>query len=276
MRSTRFGYSIVLFLVLVPIVLNACTSGSSDPPVTPDTTIPPTLHVIVTINEDQEASDGKYGSSGVTLQFSTNEIAETNTVIFTHGEKIYCFFNGQQRTFTLSNATSYSFHVAISSLPFTYKCDYHYSVNGNLHSSNIFIFNSPQKPLAPVLQRPVGNNSNFKVSYNPGNPSPNTKTCTVQVTANAPSGTVTGDTVSQGENIYTGPDASSLSGLGNIVMTRTCIPINIAHNNNSNNAADCGCTPGTTFPVVNVTYTSTASYEVSWYPPNTPSQSTTS
>jgi hypothetical protein len=274
MRSTRIRYSIVLFLVLVPIVLNACESGPSDPPVTPDTTIPPTLQVIVTINEDQEASDGKYGSSGVTLQFSTNEIAETNTVIFTHGEKIYCFFNNQQRTFVLSNATSYSFHVAISSLPFTYKCDYHYSVNGNLKSSRIFIFNSPQKPLAPVLQRPVGSNSNFKVSYNPGNPSPNTKTCTVQVTANAPSGTVTGSIVSQGGNMYTGPDVSSLSGLGNIVMTRICTPINIVHN--SNNTAECSCPPGTTFPVVNVTFTSTASYEVSWVPPSTPSQSTTS
>jgi len=227
------------------------------------------LQVTASIAEDQEASDGKYGSSGVTLQFSTNEIAEANTVIFTHGEKIYCFFNNQQRTFVLGNATSYSFHVAIPNNPFTYKCDYHYSLNGNLKSSNIFIFNSPQKPLAPVLQRPVGNNSNFKVSYYPGNPSPNTKTCTVQVTANAPNGTVTGDTVSQGENMYTGPDVSSLSGLGNIVMTRICIPVSFNHQNSANDHSSV-------FDVVNVTFTSTASYEVSWYPPNTPSQSTTS
>jgi hypothetical protein len=147
-------------------------------------------------------------------------------------------------------------------------------MNGTLKSSNIFIFNSPQKPLAPIMQRPVGNNSNFKVSYNPGNPSPNTKTCTVQATANAPNGTVTGDTVSQGENIYTGPDVSSLSGLGNIVMTRACIPINIV--NHINPGAECGCPLDTRFASVNVTFTSTASYEVSWVPPNTPSQSTSS
>src|SRR5207247_4575932 len=73
MRSTRFRYSIVLLLWLVPIVLNACASGSSDPPVTPDTTIPSTLQVTASIAEDQDASDGAHGKSVITLGFSTNE-----------------------------------------------------------------------------------------------------------------------------------------------------------------------------------------------------------
>jgi hypothetical protein len=212
-----------------------------------------------------------YGSSEVTLQFSTNEITEANTVIFTHGETLYCYFNNHQRSFALGSATSYSFHVAIPSLPFTYKCNYHYFQNGHPEAGNIFIFNSPHSPLLPVLHRPVGNNSNFMVKYQPGNPSPVVNTCTVQVTANAPNGNVNGDTVSQDGNTYTGPDVSSLNGLGNIVMTRTCTPIHIV-----NNSDECGCPPGTKFAAVNVTYTSTASYEVSWVPPSTPSQSTTS
>jgi hypothetical protein len=276
MRSPRMRYSILLLLALAPILLNACAfgSGSSDPPVTPDTTIPPTLQVTASITEDQDASDGMYGSSEVTLQFSTNEVTETNTVIFTHGETLYCYFNNHQRSFALGSATSYSFHVAISSLPFTYKCDYHYFLNGQPKAGNIFIFNSPHYLLSPVLQRPVGNNSNFKVIYHPSNPSPNVKTCTIQVTANAPNGSVNGDTLSQDGNTYTGPDVSSLNGLGNIVMTRTCTPIHIVDGNN--NSAECGCPPDTKFAAVNVTYTSTASNEVSWVPPSTPSQSTTS
>jgi hypothetical protein len=277
MRSTRLRYCILLLLVLAPILLNACAfgSGSSDPPVTPDTTIPPTLQVTASIAEDQDASDGAHGMSVITLAFNTNETVPPSQVIFVNGESVSCKNNNQTNSITLGNFTSYWFRVAISSLPFTYKCDYHYPLNGKIKTSNIFIFDSPHKPLSPVLQRPV-NNSNFEVSYNPGNPSPNTKTCTVQVTANAPNGTVTGSTVSQatvsqGRKLYTGPDVSSLDGLGNIVMTRTCTPINI-----HNNSAECSCPPGTKFASVNVTYTSTASYEVSWVPSGSATQGTNS
>jgi len=227
--------------------------------------------VIVTVVEDQDASGGKYGSSDVTLQFSTNEITEPNTAIFTHGEKIYCYFNNQQRTFALGSAATYSFHVAISFYPPTYKCDYHYFLKGKSEPpATIFSFHAAQKPLSPVLLRPVDNNNpNFKVSYNPGNPNPNVNKCTVQVTANTPNGNVMGDKVPQGGNIYTGPDISALNGLGNIVMTRTCTPISFNHHNSANDHSSI-------FDAVTVTYTSTASYEVTWVPPNTPPQSTSS
>ena len=96
MRSRQFIFSILIFLGLVPIILYARSAGAADPPVTPDTTIPSTLQVKVTIAEDQDASDGVKGKSVITLGFSTNEIAETNTVIFTHGEWISC--NGSKIT----------------------------------------------------------------------------------------------------------------------------------------------------------------------------------
>ena len=72
-------------------------------------------------------------------------------------------------------------------------------------------------------------------------------------------------------DIYTGPDAGGLSGLGDIVMTRSCTPVNIHNNTN-----ECACPPGTAFAAVNVTYSSTASYEVSWVSSGSPTQSTSS
>jgi len=265
MRSTRIRYSIVLFLWLVPIVLNACSSGGSDPPVTPDTTIPSTLQVTVTIAEDQEASDGLNGKSVITLGFSTNEIAETNTVIFTHGENVHC--NGS--IMTLGNFTNYWSRVAIP-YGFLYTCVYHYFLHNDPHSpqiATIFSFHAAQHPLSPVLHRPVS--GNFQVQYTPGPTITHSSNCTVQVTANAPNQSASGDTVPQSGSTYTGSDASGLNGLGNIVMTRSCIPISYNHDNDADDT-------GLTFAAVNVTYTSTASYEVSWVPPGSPTQGTNS
>ena len=268
MRSTRFIYSMVLFLVLVPIVLNACTSGSSDPPVTPDTTIPPTLQVTASIAEDQDASDGAHGMSVITLGFSTNETIPPSQVIFINGESVSCKNNNQNNSITLGNFTSYWFRVAI---PYnsSYICYYHYLLNGKKESATIFTVHAAKYPLSPVLQRPT--NGNIQVHYIPGPAITNASNCTVQVTANAPNQSASGDTVPQKGDIYIGPDAGGLNGLGNIVMTRNCTPINI-----HNNSAECSCPPGSNFAAVNVTYTSTASYEVSWFSSGSPTQGTNS
>jgi hypothetical protein len=71
MPLKRVKYFLLVFLGLAPIILTACASetGSSDPPVTPDTTIPSSLLVNVTIAEDQEASDGTNAVSVITLGF---------------------------------------------------------------------------------------------------------------------------------------------------------------------------------------------------------------
>jgi hypothetical protein len=225
MRSTRLRYSILLFLGLAPFILYACSSGASDP-VTPDTTIPSTLQVSVTIAEDQDASDGQNGMSVITLGFSTNEVIPPETANFINGESVSCKNNNKTNSMPLGSVTSYWFRVAI---PYNswYTCNYHYHLKGTPETATIFSVHAAQTPLLPVLLRPVGNNSNFKVSYHPSNTITNYHTCLVQVTANAPGGSVTGDTVPQDGNIYTGPDVGSLNGLGNIVMTRTCMPINL-------------------------------------------------
>ena len=268
MRSTRFIYSMVLFLVLVPIVLYACASGSSDPPVTPDTTIPSTLQVTASIAEDQEASDGAHGKSVITLGFSTNETIPPSQVIFINGESVSCKNNTQNNSITLGNFTSYWFRVAI---PYnsSYICYYHYLLNGKKKVATIFTVHAAKYPLSPVLQRPT--NGNIQVHYIPGPAITNASNCTVQVTANAPNQSASGDTVPQKGDIYIGPDAGGLNGLGNIVMTRNCTPINI-----HNNSAECSCPPGSNFAAVNVTYTSTASYEVSWFSSGSPTQGTNS
>jgi hypothetical protein len=254
----------LLFLLFAPIVLNACSSGGSDPPVTPDTTIPSTLLVTVTIAEDQEASDGAHGMSVITLGFSTNETIPPSQVIFISGENVICNGSG----IALGNAVSYWVRVAI---PYdtSYTCLYHYFLHGNPHIQTATIFNvhAASAPLSPVLHRPVI--GGFQVHYTPGTTITHSSNCTVQVTANAPNQSASGDTVPQSGSTYTGSDASGLNGLGNIVMTRSCIPISYNHDNDADDT-------GLTFAAVNVTYTSTASYEVSWVPPGSPTQGTNS
>jgi hypothetical protein len=254
MRSTRLRYLILLLLGLVPIMLNACASGSgsSDPPVT------------ASIVEDQDASDGTHGMSVITLGFSTRETKPPSQVIFTNGESVNC--NNNNNSITLGNFTSYWFRVTI---PYnsSYICYYHYFLNGLKKSATIFTVHAAQHPLSPVLKRPT--NGNIQVHYIPGPTITNASNCTVQVTANAPNQSASGDTVPQKGDIYTGPDAGGLNGSGDIVMTRNCVPINFNHDNDADDH-------GSTFAAVNVTYTSTASYEVSWFSSGSPTQGTIS
>src|SRR5437588_12929516 len=63
---------------------------AADPPmqVTPDTTDPSTLKVAVTIDDDQNATDGKVG---ITMQFATDEISTpTNFIQLIPGESVSC------------------------------------------------------------------------------------------------------------------------------------------------------------------------------------------
>lgn len=240
MRSIRFRFSILLILVLVPIVLNACTSGGSDPSVglvTPDTTFPSTLKVTVNIDEDQDASDVK---SEITLSFSTNEIAEGNNVIFTDGESVDC--NGI--TVHLSNAVSYSVRIPV---PRIYSCNYIW------HGRSFPIIAVHKRShLSPVLHTPVSNP--FMVSYHPDSIQ---LSCPMQVVAKDAVNNIPGPTVQSDGYTYTGTgtNVSTLSGTGNILMTRTCHWF-LSDGNLGDNHAD--------FDTVDITYQSTASYEVSW------------
>ncbi len=257
MRSTLFRYSILLFLGLA-FILNACAPGDpGDPPVTPDTTVPPTLKVTVKINEDQDASDGK---SVVTLSFSSNEIKEDNSVIFTHGESVNC--NGI--TIDLGSAASYSVRMII---PPEYTCDYHLN-----NKKPALIFSVPKRShLSPVLHLSVGNNP-FIVTYNPDSVE---RRCPLQGVASDAANNISGPSVPSDGKTYTGVDVSSLSGLGILVMTRTCVPpqYNYDNHNKADDGCQCNGSP-LTFDKLTLTYISTASDEVTWVPPNTPTIST--
>lgn len=266
--SSLIRFFILLFLGFVGLMLivSAFAHGAADP-VTPDTYVPPTLQVVVTINEDQEASNGKYGSSTVTLQFMTNEIIPSEFVTFGNQEYVVC--NGI--TLNLgsfgSSVTTYSVHMLIPNNPPEYTCTYHYPLQGKPSSTTIFKV-PVLTQLNPKLQRAVPSSSDISVSYNPDKNLPD---CQVQVTANSPSGTATGNSVQEDGSIYTGPNVSSLSGLGNLVMTRTCVPPQdqFDHQNKADDGCQCNGSP-LTFDKLNLTYKSTASIEVSWVPPDAP------
>ncbi len=225
MRSTRFLFSILFFLGLAAFALHACAPGVD--PVVPDTYVPPTLQVMVIINEVQDASNGKYGSSTVNLQFMTNEITPSEFVTFGNQEYVVC--NGINLNLGSfgSTVTTFSVHMIIPNNPPDYTCIYHYLLKSKAESTTIFsvpVLNQ----LNPKLQRPVSSSSDISVSYNFDKKQPD---CQVQVTATAPNGSATGNSVTENEGFYPGPNGGSLnvgslSGQGNLVMTRTCVPPN--------------------------------------------------
>src|SRR5262249_55451978 len=165
-----------------------------------------------------------------------------------------------------SNVTSYSIHMTIPNPP-GYTCTYYYPVKGETGSA--LIFTQPVlSQLKPLLHKPIPNNANISISYNPDKNPPN---CQVQVTANSPNGNATGNSVAEDGNIYPGPkggtlNVGSLSGLGNIVMTRTCMPSNSNYDHQNANDDGCQCNSAVLgFDKLSLTYISTASYEVSWF-----------
>jgi hypothetical protein len=249
MRSRLYKHLFLLFLGVTSLVLNACILDPFGDPlsaVTPDTTIPSTLQVTVNINEDQNASDAK---SQVTLQFKTNEIKEDNYVIFTHGERVNC----NDRMIALGNSSRYSVRIDI---PPVYTCSYRW--NGMDYT----IFNETSRDkLKPELKTPVGDNPNFKVWYYPDRPN---LICPIQVVASDSLQNINGLPVPDNQNIYVGPDVRSLRGTGSLVMTRTCVPRLNVNNPDDNHRV---------FNRVSLTYTSTATLSVTWFPPSTPVQS---
>jgi hypothetical protein len=230
-------------------VLNACSSGGSDPPVTPDTTIPSTLQVTVSIAEDQDASDGM---SKITLAFSTNEILEANNAIFIHGESFKC----NSILVHLGNAVSYWVRIPV---PKMYICNYIW------HGQSFPIIAVHKRShLSPEVHVPIVNP--FRVNYHPDSIQ---LSCPIQGVASDAANNITGPSVASDGNTYTGTgtDVSTLNGAGNIVMTRTCY-WHLSDGNTGDN--------GTDFDTVNITYQSTASDEVSWVTSGSPTQGTNS
>jgi len=269
MRATRFLFSILFFLGLAAFALHACAPGTD--PVVPDTYVPPTLQVMVTINEDQDASNGMYGSSMVNLQFMTNEIIPSEFVTFGSQEYVVCNDIKLNLGNFGSSVTNFSVNMMIPSNPPEYTCIYYYPLKDKIESTKIFTVPVLHQ-LNPELQRPVSSSSDISVSYNYDKNQPN---CQVQATAIAPNGNATGNSVAEDKGIYPGPNGGtlnvgSLSGEGNLVMTRTCVPPNeqFDHQHKADDGCQCNGSP-LTFDKLNLTYKATASVEVSWVPTNT-------
>ncbi len=251
MRSSISRFSFLLLLVLVGLIASSCvampspisaTTASQDPPaagiqVSPDTTDPPTLDVIVSIDQGQNDSDGL---TAITVQFSTNEIHNQNFVQFNHGEKVKC--NNVLLSF---GDTAYSARVPASNN--TYTCTYQ-------RGKKIFIIISIQArtPLSPLLTSDTSGNT-FTVRYHPDKTQFRSQ-CQVKVNASDDTQTIFGRSLPEnGNGVYTGPDRSALTGEGTLVMTRVCTF-------NLKGAA-------TAFEKVTATYTSTATSEVVWFGP---------
>src|SRR2546430_4636970 len=119
MLSLRSAYALLLVLGLLSFIVSSCdlpssSSSSTAIQVSPTKTSPDTLNVKMTIDEDQNASDGK---SKVTLQFSSGEIKNPNYVKFTEKEKVTC--NGAPLAFV---DPAYTARVGI--IGHTYTCQY--------------------------------------------------------------------------------------------------------------------------------------------------------
>ncbi len=220
---------------------------------------PSTLSVMMAINEDQTASDGK---SKVTLQFSSIDVGSNNCVDFSHGETVTCNNDG---TGPLQFDTNKSAYVTRVGPAGDYICMY----QQNSRSAPVLITMPRGTPLLPEFS--ASNQSSLTVMYNPNtatrdpNGDPRLKNCPVEIDANG-SQTIGSQTISSApkpdNGQYTIPDISGLSGQGTIVITRTCT-------SSTQNSNPCVCPPRPTptqFAFVKVTYKSTATLDMSWNP----------
>ena len=239
---------LMLFCGLLVLLgmMSACTTipgvadPSADPPasigVTPIDTSPGSLIVTVTINEDQDATDGM---SNITLQFSTSLIEEDNYVLFDNSnEAVVC--NGVKET--LGSAQSYTFHIP--SQPYT--CEYSGNTQDHIPLAYVNMFDFPlRSTLSPKL--PSVTSSGFSIRYQPDSDA----TCTITATAKDSAGDpdVVGNGEPSNKDISNGPATGSLQGNGEILLTRTC-PVQPPENS--------------PFSSLSITYISTASVEVTW------------
>jgi hypothetical protein len=248
MRTSFSRYSFLLLLGFVALVLNSCAGlAAADPPqvgtkVTPDTTDPSTLILTLAIDDDENATDGKVG---ITMVISTDEISERNHIQFLHGEKVFC--NGVQLIF---NDPNYSARLLRPDQLF--RCEY--VRNGRAYS----ISEPARPPLKPVLSH----DSKFVLSYTPE--SRGLSHCQMQVdtsdanSANAP------DKFTEGPSGSHQVNQGSLSGVGSLILTRTCGTHPKGIQTSSDTVDPHAATP---FDRVDITYKSTYRLYETWEPP---------
>jgi hypothetical protein len=193
---------------------------------------------MMTINDEENATDGKIG---ISLQFATNEIKDTNYIAFTKGEEVFC--NGVRLTL---NAPAYTARVAAENGKFT--CDY-------VRQGKSYSISEP----ARSLLKPILAHNTFVLSYTPE--SRGLSDCQMQVdtsdanSANAP------DKFPEGPSGSHQVNQGSLSGVGSLILTRTCPSELKGHATSSDTIDSHAVTP---FGDVMIKYVSVWRLYVTW------------
>jgi hypothetical protein len=242
MRTSFSRYSFLLLLGFVALVLSSCNlPAAADPPppqVTPDTTDPSTLNVMMTINDDENATDGKVG---ISLQFATNEIKDSNYIAFSNGEQVLC--NGKTMPF---NAPVYTARVAAENGKFT--CDY--VRQGRAYSISV----TERQLLKPHLDH-----NTLLLHYDAD--SRQLGYCPMRVDTSDANTTNAPDNFTEGPSGSHQVNQGTLSGVGSLILTRTCPSELKGHEASPDKLASYAATP---FNDVKITYTFVWRLYVTW------------
>ena len=232
----RTKYSFLLFMILLLCtVLSACSSDGSSPiRVTPIDTSADMMGATIQIMEDQNSTDR---SSVVSLQMGIDDIIEDNYAYFSHGEYVTC----NSVKVVMGGTPLYTFKVDSTN---GYTCTYRgFQPGAGLLSAVTLISVAARSRLDP--QQPLFSRLGYTITYTPD---ASDHACLIAAVASDSSDNpITGKPSFSDSGIYSGPDIASLSGTGEIVLTRTC---SWAFQN--------------PFGKVDLTYISTASVDVTW------------
>ncbi len=199
----------------------------------------------MTIDDEQNATDGKVG---ITMQFATDEIKDANYIEFTKGEEVLC--NGVQLAF---NDPNYTARVSKANQK-NFRCEYKW--NGGFYP----IIFPVRKALSPRLQINANlQTNNFVIDHTPEYDN----SCKITVDLSDSSSTISTKVTNQVSDKFT-VAVNSLSGVGSLVMTRTCL----TNLKGIHNSSDTGNTQAVTpFAIVSITYKSTSRLYETWEPP---------
>lgn len=252
MRTSFYRNFPLLLLGFVALVLSSCASVlAADPPpppqVTPDTTDASTLKVTVTIADDQNATDGKVG---FTMQFATDEINDANFIEFIHGESVSC-----NDTPLIFNSPNYTARVTRPGTGGYFSC--YYVRNGRSYR---FVHLKVRSVLNASLQTKMDlSNADFNIHYTPDAGGDCNVTAQVSDSSQKFSNPVN-DLKKHSFSVT----INSLSGVGSLIMTRTCTYKFKGIFTQSDTVDKHAAIP---FDAVNITYTSTYRLYETWEPP---------
>ncbi len=242
MRTSFSRYSFLLLLGFVALVLSSCAglAAAADPPpkVTPDTTDPSTLKVMMTIIDEENATDGKVG---ISLQFATNEITNVNYIQLMTGEEVFC--NGVKLTF---KDPVYTARVSAENGKFT--CDY-------IRQGKSYSISETARPLL----NPRLDHNSLLLHYDAD--SRQLGYCPMRVNTSDANTTNAPDNFTEGPSGSLQVNQGTLTGVGSLILTRICSSELTGHEASPDRGASHAAT---TFGDVKITYTSVWRLYVTW------------